>query len=166
MRVIMFVCVCVCVCVRVRACVRACVLACVRACVCVCVRACACVVVRACVCVCVCVNATCNLSLKLCRFCDVVKRVDLRKNMLFGETSLVKAESLYAYHNAMLIQKINFLNMYYVRMFVSMTVCIYVCVCMYVYVSLSACLPACLSVCMYVFTWPVPLLTCWSLSRL
>ena len=40
------------------------------------------------------------------------KRVDLRKNMLFGETSLVKPESLYAYYNAMLIQRINFLDMY------------------------------------------------------
>ena len=36
-----------------------------------------------CVCVCVCV---CILCLKLCTFCDVVKRVDLRKNMLSGET--------------------------------------------------------------------------------
>ena len=32
--------------------------------------------------------------------------------MLFGETSLVKPESLYAYYNAMLFQKINFLNIY------------------------------------------------------
>ena len=55
-----------------------------------------------CVCVCVCV----------CTFCDVVKRVDLSKNMLSGETSLVKAESLYTYYNAMLIQRINFLDMY------------------------------------------------------
>ena len=44
----------------------------------------------------------------------VVKRVDLHKNMLFGETSLVKPESLYAYYNAMLIQKINFLIYMYV----------------------------------------------------
>ena len=50
-------------------------------------------------CVCVCVYT----------FCDVVKRVDLRENMLFAETSLVKPESLYAYYNAMLIQRINFL---------------------------------------------------------
>ena len=63
----------------------------------VCVRAC----VR--VCVCVCVNVTYTLSLKLCTFCDVVKRVDLRKNMLFGETSLVTPESLYAYCNAVLM---------------------------------------------------------------
>ena len=51
---------------------------------------------------------TCNLRLKLCTVCDVVQRVDLRKNMLFGETSLVKQDSLYA----MLIQGINFLDMY------------------------------------------------------
>ena len=30
--------------------------------------------------------------------------------MLFGKTSFVKTESLYAYYNAMLIQKINFLR--------------------------------------------------------
>ena len=42
----------------------------------------------------------------------VVKRVDLRKNMLSGETSLVKAEYLYAYYNAMLIHRINFLDIY------------------------------------------------------
>ena len=41
-----------------------------------------------------------------------MKRVDLRKNMLLGETSLVKPESLYAHHNAMLIQRISFLDMY------------------------------------------------------
>ena len=52
-------------------------------------------------------NSTCNVNLKLCKFCDVVKRVDLRRNMLFGETSLVKPESLYAYYNAMLTQRIN-----------------------------------------------------------
>ena len=69
----------------------------------------------------------CNLSMKLCTFCDVVKHVDLRKNMLFGETSLVKPESLYAYCNAMLIQRINFLGMY-VCLYVSMYVCMYVCV--------------------------------------
>ena len=50
------------------------------------------------------------LILKLRTFCDVEKRVDLRKNVLFGGTSLVKAESLYAYYNAMLIQRINFLD--------------------------------------------------------
>ena len=43
------------------------------------------------------------LILKLRTFCDVEKRVDLRKNVLFGGTSLVKAESLYAYYNALLI---------------------------------------------------------------
>ena len=93
-----------CVCVRacVRACVRECVRACVRACVCVCMR------VRACVCV-----------FKLCTFFDAVKRVDLRKNMLLGETSIVKPGSLYAYYNAMLIQRINFLDMY---------VCMYGCI--------------------------------------
>ena len=34
---------------------------------------------------------------------DVVKRVDLHKNSLFGEleTSLIKPESLYAYYNLM-----------------------------------------------------------------
>ena len=69
-----------------------------------------CVCVFVCVSVCVCVNATCILSLKLCTFCDV-KCVDLRKNMLFGEKSLEKAESLYAYYNAMLIQTINVLDM-------------------------------------------------------
>ena len=53
----------------------------------------------------------CSLSLKLCTFCDVVKRVNLRKDMLFGETSLVKPESLYAYYNAMLIERMNFLDM-------------------------------------------------------
>ena len=63
-------------------------------------------------CVRVSVKTTCNLSLKLCTFCDDVKRVDLRKNMLFGETSLVKPESLYAYYNTLLIQRINFLDMY------------------------------------------------------
>ena len=62
-------------------------------------------------------NATCILSLKLCPFCDV-KCVDLHKNMLSGETSLIKAESLYAYYNAMLIQKINFL--------ICMPVCVFV----------------------------------------
>ena len=69
---------------------------------------------RACVraCVRVSVKTTCNLSLKLCTCCDDVKRVDLRKNMLFGETSLVKPESLYAYYNTLLIQRINFLDMY------------------------------------------------------
>ena len=46
-----------------------------------------------------------------------MKRVDLHKNMLFGETSLVKAESLYASYNAMLIQRINFLDI---------SVCMYV----------------------------------------
>ena len=77
---------------------------------CVCVSACVCVRVCVCVCVCVCVrvNTTYNLSLKLCTLCDVVKRVDLRKNVLSGETSLVKAESLYACYNAMLIQTIHF----------------------------------------------------------
>ena len=44
--------------------------------------------------------------------CSVLKRVYLRKNMLSGETSLVKAESLYAYYDAMLIKRINFLDMY------------------------------------------------------
>ena len=63
-----------------------------------------------CICVYVCVNATCTLSLKLCTFWDVVKRVDLRKNMLFGETSLVKAQSLYAYYNAVLFKRINYLD--------------------------------------------------------
>ena len=62
-----------------------------------------------CICVYVCVNATCILSLKLCTFCDV-KRADLCKNMLFGETSLVKAQSLYAYYNAVLIHRINYLD--------------------------------------------------------
>ena len=33
--------------------------------------------------------------------------------MLFEETSLVKLESLYAYYNVMLIQRINFLGMHY-----------------------------------------------------
>ena len=32
--------------------------------------------------------------------------------MLLGETSLVKPASLYEYNNAMLIQRINFLDMY------------------------------------------------------
>ena len=59
-----------------------------------------------CMYVCVCMWYVC-----MCTFWDVVKRVDLHKNMLFGETSLIKAESLYAYYNAILIQKINFLNM-------------------------------------------------------
>ena len=31
-------------------------------------------------------------------------------NMLSGETSLIKAEPLYAYYKAMLIQRINFLD--------------------------------------------------------
>ena len=68
------------------------VLVCVTVSVCVCVCVCACVrsCVRACVCMCVCVNATCSLSLKLCTFCDVVKRVDLPKNMLFGETYVAR----------------------------------------------------------------------------
>ena len=73
------------VCLFKRACVRACVRAYVRA------------------CVCVCLNTTCNLSLKLCTFCGDVKRVDLRKSMLLGETSFVKPESLSAYYNAVLI---------------------------------------------------------------
>ena len=42
----------------------------------------------------------------------VVKRDDLRKNMMFRETSLVKAESLYACYNAKLIHRINFLDIY------------------------------------------------------
>ena len=62
--------------------------------------------------VCMGVNTTCNLSLKLCTFCDVVKHVDLRKNMLFGETSFIKPEYLYAYYKAMLIQGINFTYIY------------------------------------------------------
>ena len=81
----------------------------------VCMYVTVCVRVCVCACMCACVNATCILSLKLCTFCDVVKRVDLRKNMLSGETSLVKAESLYAYYNAVLIQRINFLDMYVSR---------------------------------------------------
>ena len=83
---------------------------------CDCVRACVCA------CMCVCVNATCILSLKLCTFCDVVKRVDLCKNMLSGETSLIKAESLYAYYT-MLIQRINFLICMHVCVFVIRCVC-------------------------------------------
>ena len=59
--------------------------------------------------------------------CDVVKRVDLHKDMLFGETSLVKPESLCAYYNATLIQRINFLDMY---------------VCMYVYHPMRHCADA------------------------
>ena len=51
-----------------------------------------------------------------------MKRVDLRENMLFGQTSRVKPESLYAYYNAMLIQRINFFDMY-------VCVCVCVCVC-------------------------------------
>ena len=43
---------------------------------------------------------------------SVLKCVDLRKNMLSGETSLVNAECLYAYYDAILIQRINFLDMY------------------------------------------------------
>ena len=35
-------------------------------------------------CVRVSVKTTCNLSLKLCTFCDDVKRVDLRKNVAVG----------------------------------------------------------------------------------
>ena len=58
---------------------------------------------------CACVFTTCNLSLKLhilcCETCVV-----LRKNMLSGDMSLVKPESLYAYYNAKLIQRINFLD--------------------------------------------------------
>ena len=50
--------------------------------------------------------------------------------MLSGETLPVKAESLYA----MLIQRINFLN-----------VCVFVCVCTCVYVR--ACVRACVCVC-------------------
>ena len=85
----------------------------------VCVRVCVCV--HVCVCEC---YVSYILSLKLCTFCDVVNRVDLRQNMLSGGTSLVKAESLYAYYNAMLIQRINFLDMY---------VCMYVCMYYYYY---------------------------------
>ena len=59
-------------------------------------------------CLCVCLS----ICMYVCMY--VVKRVDLHKNMLFGETSLVKPESLYAYYNAMLIQKINFLIYMYV----------------------------------------------------
>ena len=33
-----------------------------------------------------------------------------RRIILFGETSLVKPESLYAYYNATLIQRLNFLD--------------------------------------------------------
>ena len=66
-----------------------------RDCVCVCVCVCVCARARVCLCVCMCVC--------MCTFCDV-KRVDLHKNTLFGETSLVKPESLYAYYNAMLIR--------------------------------------------------------------
>ena len=77
-----------------------------------------------CVCVCVCVNATCNLSLKLCTFCDVVKHVDLRKNMLFGEISLIKAEFLDAYYNAMLIQRINFFGVCVGEVFVRVCACV------------------------------------------
>ena len=54
---------------------------------------------RARVCMCLCVNTMCNISLKLFTLCDVVKRVDLQKNMLFRETP----DSVYAYYNAMLI---------------------------------------------------------------
>ena len=43
-------------------------------------------------------------------------------NMLTGETSFVKPESLYAYYNAMLIQRINFLDMY-----VCMDACMHAC---------------------------------------
>ena len=63
----------------------------------------------------------------MCTFCDVVKRVDLRKNMLFGKTSLVKAESVYAYYNAMSVQRINFLG-------VCVCVCRHACMCVCVYV--------------------------------
>ena len=52
-----------------------------------------------------------------------MKRVDLHKNMLFGETSLEKPESLNAYYKAMLIQRINFLDMH-----VYTNVCLYVCI--------------------------------------
>ena len=45
-------------------------------------------------------------------------------NMLTGETSFVKPESLYAYYNAMLIQRINFLDMY-VCMYVWMHACMH-----------------------------------------
>ena len=38
--------------------------------------------------------------------------IALTMGMLFGEMSLVKPESLYAYYNALLIQRINFLDMY------------------------------------------------------
>ena len=76
----------------------------------------------------------------------VVKRVDLHKNMLFGETSLVKPESLYAYYNAMLIQKINFLNMY---------VC-YMYVCAHACVRVRACVRACVCVCVCVLKWAYP----------
>ena len=69
-------------------------------------------------------NATCILSLKLCIFCDIVKCVDLRKNMLFGETSLIKAGSLYAYFNAVLIQRINFLDICNPFLLVSLRPCL------------------------------------------
>ena len=64
-------------------------------------RVCVCVRVCVCMCVCMCVHVyvyvymyVCMYVCKLCTFCDVVKRVYLRKNMLFGETSLVKPEFL------------------------------------------------------------------------
>ena len=121
---------CVCVCVHVCMCVCVCVFVSVGVHMHGAVHKCMCVHVGvySCVCVCVCVyeTTTCRLSLKLTHFCDIMKCVDLRKNMLFREMSLIKPESLYAYYNSMLIQRINFLDM---SANMHVLACMHVCLC-------------------------------------
>ena len=74
-------------------------------------------------------------------FCDIVKRVDLRKNILFRETSLVKPVSLHAYYNAMLIHIIKLFDV---------CVCVCVCVCVRVCVRACVCAYACVHACVCV----------------
>ena len=95
---------------------------------------------------------------------DVVKRVDLHKNMLFRERPLVKPLSLNACYNARLIQRINFLDMCVcvcvcarervrlcvcvcVRACVFVCVCVRVCVCVPAYACVRACVRVCVCVC-------------------
>ena len=72
--------------------------------------------------------------------------------MLFGQTSRVKPESLYAYYNAMLIKRITLICMY---VFVCVCVCVCVCarararvcVCVRVCACACVCLCACVRTC-------------------
>ena len=62
--------------------------------------------VSVCPCMCLCVSTTCSLSLKLCKLCDL------------------NSQFLYAYYNAVLIYRINFIGV-----FECVCVCVRVCVC-------------------------------------